>query len=181
MADVAEAATTPAEASESIKFGGTSRNLVPGMAMLLAGAIAFFMGMTDVFFAEAMAWVFIIWGLLLIYAGLIDIYETFEVTDEGLVIRDVMRPWNSRKEWDWSHISRLEVVVRRKDRRLTDAKMQIYYTAEGELGLEREDRALDPRLAELIVERAGLRAAGADNPSRMDALPLEQKALYAWQ
>ena len=157
MADVAEATTTLAElptessaaspvetpqASEPILFGGTTRNLVPGMAMLLGGLLAFMMGMTDVFFAEAMAWTVIIWGALLIYAGLVDIYETFEVTDDALIIRNVMRPWSSGKSWDWEQISRLEVIVRKKDWRLSSAKMQIYYTAEGELGLEREDSSL---------------------------------------
>lgn len=193
MADVAEATSTPAqlaaetpeeapaEVSAPITFGGTTRNLVPGMAMLLAGVLAFYMGMTDVFFAEATAWVFIIWGALLIYAGLIDINETFEVTDEAFVIRNVMRPWRSRKVWDWDHISRLEIVVRKKDARLSRAKMQIYYTPEGELGIERQDRSYDPRMAELIVERAGLAPASADNPHAMDAVPLEQNAVYIWQ
>ena len=181
MADVAEATTTPAEASESITFAGTPRNLVPGMALLIAGIMAFFMDMTHVFFAEAMAWVFIIWGALLIYAALIDVYATFTVTDEALVIRDAMRPWNSRKEWEWSNLSRLEILVRRRDWRPINTKMQIYYTAEGELGLEREDRAFDPRLAELIIERAGLRPAGTDNPKSLDALPLEQNVMFTWQ
>lgn len=185
MADVAEATTTPAEepkeTSESIKFGGTTHNLVPGMAMLLASIAAYFMGMTQYFFVEAIAWVFMIWGALLIYAGLIDIYETFEVTDDALVIRDVMRPWNSRKEWDWAHIDRLTVLVNKRDTQLTQAKMQIYFTPEGELGLEREDRAFDPRLAELIVERAGLKPAGPDNPASMDELPLEQNAEFTWR
>lgn len=199
MADVAEATTTPAEmaelaaaeseaatpetaqASESITFGGTTRNLVPGMAMLLGAVLAFMMGMTDVFFAEAMAWTFAIWGALLIYAGLLDIYETYEVTDDALVIRNAMRPWSRGKTWAWADINRLEVVTRRKDWKLSNAKMQVYHSAEGELGIDREDRAFDPALTGIIIERAGLRAAGADNPDPLDALPLEQDAMYTWQ
>jgi hypothetical protein len=181
VAEATEATTTSAETPESITFGGTSRNLVPGMAMLAAGLGAFFMGMTDVFFAEATAWVFIIWGLLLIYTGLIDALATYEVTEDALVIRDVMRPWNSTRTWNWAYVSRLDVVTHRKDRRPSDAKMQVYFTPEGELGLEREDRSFDPKLAELIVERAGLKPAGPDHPSSMDALPLQQNVTFTWQ
>lgn len=189
MADVAEATTTPEElaaeespqAPESVTYGGTSKNLVPGMAMLLAGVLAFFMGMTDVFFAEAVAWTFIIWGALLIFAGMIDIYKSFEVTGEALIIRDPMRPWNRRKVWRWEFIRRLEIHVSRKDWRASNATMQIYFNDESDLGTEREDRSLDPELAQLIIERAGLRPASADNPRSLEELPLEQKATYSWQ
>ena len=199
MAYVAEATTTPAEmaelataeseaalpetviAAEPIIFGGTTRNLVPGMAMLIGAILAFMMGMTDVFFAEAMAWTIAIWGALLIFAGLIDIYETYEVTEDALVIRNAMRPWSKGKTWAWADINRLEVITRRKDWKLTNAKMQVYHSAEGELGIDREDRGFDPALTGLIIERTGLRPAGADNPDPLDALPLEQDAIYTWQ
>ncbi len=199
MADAAQATTTPAEmaeieeadtqaespeaqnASEPIRFGGTTRNLVPGMAMLLGSILAFMMGMTDVFFAEATAWTFMIWGALLIYAGLIDIYETYEVTDEALIIRNPMRPWSTTKTWDWEHVNRMEVITRKKDWKVSNAALQVYYSPEGELAIDREDRAFDPRLAELIIERAGLQPAGADNPKSLEALPLERNATYTWQ
>ena len=189
MADAAEATATtaelgtesPPEAPKSIEFGGTPRNLVPAIALLIAGALAFFMGMTEVFFAEAMAWVFMIWGVLLMYVGLADIFETYTVTDDALVINDAMHPWNSIKVWDWEHITRLQVLVRKKDWKPSDAKMEVYYAFGDELAVDRQDRAYDPELAGLIIERAGLKPASADNPAVLDALPLHTEATYTWQ
>jgi hypothetical protein len=189
MADVAEATATSAEivtesppvAPQPIEFGGTPRNLVPAMALFFAGVLAFFMGMTDVFFAEAIAWVFMIWGVLLIFVGLTDIYETYTVTDDALVIHNAMHPWRSVKEWDWEHISRLDVLVGKKDWKPSDHKMQVYFAAADELAVDREDRAYDPELAGLIIERAGLKPASAGNPTALDALPRHTEATYTWQ
>jgi hypothetical protein len=180
MADVAEATQAPIE-PQAISFYGTPRNLVPGMALVLAGALAFTMHMTNVFFAEAMAWVFVIWGLMLIYAGLLDIYQIFTVTDDALIVYNPLRPWGRTKEWAWSDINRMDVIVRKKDIRPQDAKQQVYYQAPGELALEREDHAFDPKLAQLIVERAGLRPADKANPKDMAQLPTEIKATFTWQ
>ena len=69
-------------------YTGSSNNLVPGVALLFGGILAFSMGMTDVFFAEATAWTFAIWGVLMIYSGLLEINETYEVTDDALIVRN---------------------------------------------------------------------------------------------
>lgn len=176
----AEVTETPAEA-QPITFQGAPRNLVPGVALLLASVLAFTMHMTNVFFAEAMAWTFAIWGLLLIYTGLLDIYQFFTITDDALVVYNPLRPWGRVKEWAWANINRMDVVVRKKDVQLQDTKLQVYFQAPGELAIEREDHAFDPKLAQLIVERAGLRAADRATPKEMTQLPTEVKATFTWQ
>lgn len=181
MAESVQAAVAPAGESESLQFGGTPRNLVPGMAMALASAAAFMMNLTHVFFAEAMAWTFLIWGVLLILSGLLDIYRTFEVTDRGLAMRNKIWFWSSGKVWDWAEINRLEIAVSNRVRRPQDATMRIYHTAKGELALEREDRAFTPELAQAIIDRAGLKPAAKDNPKDLAQLSVERAGLYTWQ
>jgi hypothetical protein len=179
MADVAEATTSPVE-SQSITYRGTTRNLEPGMALLIAAIMAFVMGMADVFFAEALAWTFAIWGILLIYIGLLDIYETFEVTDEALVIKNILRPWGGTKIWPWERINRLDIEIKRPDAEPRDIQLKVFYTEEGELASEREDRRYEPELARLIIERAGLNPADAGNPQDLDNLPSGHKAIFTW-
>jgi hypothetical protein len=181
MAQSTEAAVAPAGTSQPILFGGTPRNLVPGTAMVLASVAAFVMDLTHVFFAEAMAWTFLIWGVLLVMIGLFDIYQTFAVTDEGLVIRNKIRFWSRGKVWGWAEINRLEVAVGKKDRRRQDAMLRIYRTAQGELTIEREDRAFDAELAQAIIERAGLQPAANDNPQDLAQLSVEHPVTYTWQ
>ena len=181
MAESAEAVIAPVDTAKSILYQGTPRNLVPGMAMVLASAAAFVMNLTHVFFAEAMAWTFLIWGVLLILTGLLDIYQTYEVTDNSLVIRNKIRFWSQGKVWDWAEISRLEVAVGKKDRRPQDAMLRIFRTAQGELALEREDRAFNAELAQAIIERAELKPAAKDNPKDLTLLPVERAAIYSWQ
>jgi len=181
MAESAEAAVIPTGESKTLQFGGTPRNLVPGMAMALASVAAFMMNLTHVFFAEAIAWTFLIWGALLVLSGLLEIYRTFEVTDRGLVMRNKIWFWSRGKVWDWAEISRMEIAVGHKARGPQDAMLRIYHTAKGELALEREDRAFDPELAEAIIDRAGLKPAAKDNPKNLAQLSVERAGLYAWQ
>lgn len=176
----AEVSETLVEA-QALTFYGSPRNLVPGIALLLAGALAFSMHMTNVFFAEAMAWTFAIWGLLLIYAGLLDVYQIFNVTDDALIVYNPLRPWGRVKEWAWESVNRMDVIVRKKDVRPQDAKMQVYFQAPGELAIEREDHAFDAKLAQLVIERAGLRPADRANPKDLTQLPTEAKATFTWQ
>ncbi len=169
----------PAPSEPKLVFGGTQRNLVVGLSMLIAGALAFSMKLTDVFFAEATAWTFILWGGLFVYVGLMDLYQTYEVTDEALIIRNPMRPWAGTKVFDWAHLYRLDVVVRRVEAKAEDAEMQIYYTPAGEIAIDREDRGFHPELARLIIERAGLQPTDPSNPTDLTALP-QGKATYIW-
>jgi hypothetical protein len=171
-------AAKPAE-KERLIFRGSERNLVPGMGMLFAAVLAFSMGMTDVFFAEATAWTFAIWGALLIYMGLLDATQSYEVTDDALIILNPARPWGARKEWHWGNIRRMDIVVKRPDERTKDVMLQVYFQEEGEAAIEREDRTYDPELARLIIERAGLRPADRGNPTDLTKLPAG-KATYTW-
>jgi hypothetical protein len=185
MTDVANPTTTLTEevvpSRAPIVYTGSSNNLVPGAALLFAGIMAFSMGMTDVFFAEAVAWTFAIWGVLLIYSGLLEINETYEVTDDALIIRNVMRPWAPRKTFDWSRVNRLDVVVKRAEGRDDDVTMHVYYNPEGELANERRDRIYDPALASLIVEHAGLNPADKDTPKDVTRIPRKNKATFTWK
>ena len=183
MAEAAEATIVDAQelpaAEQPVVFRGSAHSLVPAMAMILAGLLAFSMGMTDVYLARAMAWTFVAWGLLLAYANLLDVAKTYTLGSDALVIKNVLRPWGMTKVWDWEHILRVDIVVKKRDARLQDAVLQIYFTAPGEIVLEREDRALDPALARLVIDRAGLKPADRGNPQDLAALP-QGKAVYTW-
>lgn len=178
MAELYEATTSPT-ASPKLIFQGSQRNMAVGFAMLAAGGLAFSMNLADVFFAKATAWTFVLWGALFLYVGLMDMYQTYEVTDEGLIIRNPMRPWTAVKLFDWPHLHRLDLVVKRIDARQEDIVMQIYHTPEGEIVIDREDRAFDPELARLIIERAGLKAVDPANPTDLTNLP-KGKTTYTW-
>ena len=193
MADVASTTTvtTPVAPVEEVIvatpppspmiYTGTSNNLVPGAALLFGGILAFSMGMTDVFFAEATAWTFAIWGSLMIYIGLLDINETYEVTDDALIVRNAMRPWAPRKTFDWARVTRLDVVVKRADARDDDVTMHVYYQPEGELANERRDRIYNPALAAAVVERASLNPADRNTPKDVTRIPRKEKATYTWR
>lgn len=171
-------AETP-EAKKVYRFTGSPRNLVPGVAILLAAAMAFSMGMTDVFFAEAIAWTFVLWGALLVYSGLQDINETYTVTDEHLEITNVMRPWGYKKRWHWAYVNRMDVVVKRAGAEPNDIEMRVYYVEPPSLAIHREDRIFDTELARLVVERAALRPL-ENAPSDFSQIPTDKKATYTW-
>jgi hypothetical protein len=174
-----EPAEAKAEAPKVFRFAGSPSNMVPGMGILLAAVMAFSMGMTDVFFAEAIAWTFVLWGLLLVYSGLQDINETYTVTDEGLEITNVMRPWGYYKKWEWAYINRMDLVVKRAGARPQDMEIRVYYMRPPDLSIHREDRLFDPELARLIVEYAGLRPT-EDAPQEFTSVPTGRKATYTW-
>ena len=188
MAEIAQIAPIP-ETDEfeptDPKFSGSSsrnNNMALGVGMLVAGGASFSMGMTDVYFAGALAWVFVIWGVLFIYVGLIDDAETYVVTDDALVIKNSMRPFSRKKVWSWADVNRMDVVIGQEDdTRNEDAEMHVYYMDPGgEITIEREDRQYTPALARLVIEQAGLSPAGDDNPTDLEHLP-EGKAAYIWQ
>lgn len=178
MAETAET-ITPQTVQHTFAYEGTPRNMAVGFAMFAAAVLAFSMNLTDVFFARATAWTFVLWGALFLYIGLMDIYQTYEVSEQGLTIRNPMRPWTAVKFYDWAHLHRLDIVVKRVDAQIDDAVMQFYYTAPGEIALEREDRAYHPELARVIIERAGLKSTDAKNPQDLTQLP-KGKATYIW-
>ena len=179
MADIAQVATQSTD-FKSIRFDGSARNFVPGIALVFAGALAPAMGLTDVFFARALAWVFVLWGLFFIYVALIDVYEHWEVTDENLQIKDSLRFWERNRAWSWTDITRMDVVVERKDLSWDEAEIRVYYTPAGEINIEREDRDFNPELARLIIDKAGLNPDG-DTPATLSELPEGVAATYVWR
>ncbi|MEZ4618451.1 MAG: hypothetical protein R2867_23455 [Caldilineaceae bacterium] len=180
MADVAVADATQAQAeSKSIVFQGRAKNLAVAVAMFAAAALAFSMNLTHTFFAEATAWTFVIWGALLLFGGLIDIYQAYEVTDEALIVRNPVRFLQATKVWKWQNIQRMDVVVKRADAEYQDALLQIHYQEPGEIVIEREDRAYDPELARLIIEHANLSPANDNKLTDLTTLP-QIKTSYTW-
>lgn len=183
MADVAQTTVSNvAEATEqdnSLVFSGTQRNLAVGISLLLGGAMAFTMGMTDVYFARAVAWTFVAWGLLFIYNNLIEVYQTYKVTDDALIVDTPWRPVERHNVFDWKHLNRVDVIVKRNEPKAEDIMMHVYHTAEGETTLDREDRRFDPQLAQLIIERAKLKPTDAGLSTNLSQLP-KVKGHYIW-
>lgn len=189
MADVAQMTnpsietqyTTETQPNENNKiiFTGSHRNMAVGVAMFVTAALAFSMDLTHVFFSRAVAWTFVIWGILFIYSSLLDVYQSYEVTDGALIIRNPIRFLLPTKVWAWENIQRLDVVVRRTDAEYQDATAKVYYQQPGELTIEREDRVYDPELVRLIIERAGLAPVDKKNPTNFTQLP-KAKASYIW-
>ena len=73
MTELAETVSTeqvPTE-SDKIVFYGQRRNMAMGVAMLGGGAAAFVAGLTSTFFAEAIAWTFVLWGVFFLYGDLL--------------------------------------------------------------------------------------------------------------
>lgn len=176
----AEATDNVVTAAQPPRFTGTPRTMVAGVAMLLSSVMAFTMGLTDVFFAEATAWTFAIWGGLLIYAGMLDIFRVYEVTGDALIIKDDLRPWDRLKIWDWKRINRLDIKVKKNNAKPTDMEMQVYFNPPGEIAQEREDRIYDAELARLIIEHAGLKPAGRGNPTDLTKVPAGSKETFTW-
>ena len=178
VADVTQS-SAPVDESTEIVFHGTPRNMVVGTTFLLAGVIAFTMGMTTVFFAKALAWTFVIWGVLFLLYDFYDWNRTWVVSDEGLRIGSGVSRRKSRTVWEWANVNRLDLIVKRYQPKTQDIVMQVYYTAPGDARLVREDRVFSPDLARLIIERASLKATHAINPAELDVFPPD-KVTYIW-
>lgn len=179
MAEMVHTDDTPTRERETV-YRGKSGNLATGAIMLVAGAAAFGMGMTDVFFARALAWVFIIWGALLVFIQLLDIYSTTVVTDDALLLRSPMRFWSPQKRWGWGNINRMDIVVSDARRAEPTVVLQTYYTPTGEVTIEREDHPYYPGLARQVIEHAVLSPEGDAATVDLDNLPAVN-ATYTWK
>lgn len=181
LASEAQAAeeSTATSNTNSIVFQGTARNMAVAIAMFATAALAFSMDLTHVFFARATAWTFVIWGALLLYGNLIDVYQFYEVTDEALIIRNPVRFLQAKKVWLWSNVQRMDLLVKRTDAEYQDGVLQIYHQEPGELTIDREDRVYDPELARLIIEHAGLKPVESSKLPDLINLP-KHKATYNW-
>lgn len=163
-----------------ILFHGVQKNPTVAIALLVAGVMSFSMGMTKTFFAEATAWTFIVWGLLLLFSNMLDNYQRYELNNDGIYIYNPIRFWYRNKRWSWSDIYRLDVLVGRRDTRLEHADMHIYHEIPGEMIKDREDRKLDPTMAQIVIERAGLQPAGEETPTQIADVPLSRRNIFHW-
>lgn len=179
MADTVGTYTT--ETPERQVFRTKPKSMVSALALLVAGVLTFSMGITHYFFVEAMAWIFTLWGALLMYNHLSDFFTRYEVTDQALVIYTPVILWRIKRVWDWKHINRMDLVVDRIEAEPEDVEMQVYYTAEGSTVLHREDIAYNPVLAKIIAERAGLKAKRGQTMTTFEQIPQDNKATYQWQ
>ncbi len=179
VAGEAQAAAESTATTNSIVFQGSARNMAVAVAMFATGSLAFSMDLTHTYFAEATAWTFVIWGALLLYGNLIDVYQFYEVTDEALIIRNPVRFLLPTKVWAWNNVQRMDLIVKRADAEYQDGVLQIHYQEPGELTIEREDRVYDPELARLIIEHAGLKAVDRSTLADLTTLP-KAKATYNW-
>lgn len=185
MAELAEPVAVLEEQAaarhHAIVFGGETRNMAMGIAMLTGGAAAFVAGLTNTFFAEAIAWTFIAWGVLFLYGDLLLATRRFIVTDEGLQISIPFRFWSRNKKWVWRDINRMDIVIDRRNTHARDCHLHVHHQFPGEISLDREDRNFDPELAALIIERARLKpdsaAAGAD----LSNLPFGKSVTLTWK
>lgn len=163
----------------TFNFTGSYRNFAVGVAFLIGGGLAFSMNMTSTFFGKWIAWTFVAWGILLLFSDLLESVQSYEVTEEAIIIKNPLRFWYPRKVWTWGRVYRMDLLLKRAEGRFEDAEIQIFHEVEGELVKEREDRTYDPTLARLIVERAGLQPVSAENPTDFSVLP-STKTTHHW-
>jgi hypothetical protein len=164
-----------------VVFRGVRRNMAMGVVMLAAGLAAFISGLTHTFFAGAMAWTFIFWGLFFLWGDLLETTRTFALTTEGLTINMPMRLWSRSKTWAWQDISRFTILIRRRDSQPEDVRMQVYHQYPNELALDREDTTFQPALALLIIQRAKLKPDGDAGSVDMTSLPFGQPTEFVWK
>lgn len=185
MAEMVETAGTLGEEQQApedaIVFGGPRRNMAMGIAMLGAGLAAFVSGLTHTFFAEAIAWTFVLWGVFVLYTDLLLTTRKLEVRSESLTVDVPFRPWSRKRVWEWENINRLDIIVHRRDIRQDTATLQVYHQYPGEVSLDREDVNYEPELARLIVERAGLRPDKESGAVDLTNLPLGSERTFTWK
>jgi hypothetical protein len=162
-------------------FRSKPKSIVAALSLLIAGLLTFSMGITHVFFVEAMAWTFAIWGALLMFNHLVDYTTRYEVTEETFIIHTPFVFWRVKRVWDWKNIKRMDVLVERIEARPEDATLQVYHTVSGSTVIDREDIAFNPELAQIIAERAGLKAKRGQAMQNFDAIPQDAKGAYNWQ
>jgi hypothetical protein len=169
------------ETKSEIIFGGEKRNMAVGIAMFGAGFGAYITGLTHSFFAQAIATTFILWGILLLYNDLLLTTRRLTITDAGLKIDVPMRLWSRSRLWEWKDISRLDVVTYSRDIDIENSMIRVHHQYPGEISLDREDRAFDPELAQIVIERAGLKPAKETAGVDLANLPVGQDATYTWK
>jgi hypothetical protein len=185
MAEVTETTMIAAEQAapqrNELVFGGETRNMAMGVAMLGGGLAAFVAGLTHTFFAEAIAWTFVAWGVLFLYGDLLLATRRFIVTDEALEIKIPLRFWTRDKVWAWKDIYRMDITIDRRNTHHKDSHLQVYHQFPGEISIGREDRNYDIELAMLIIERARLKPDGDAVGVDLNNLPLGKTLVLTWK
>lgn len=180
MATAAEATQTETQDAPLV-FTGPKKNFVTGVAFTATGLMAFSMGLTHTFFVEATAWTFLIWGLLFVYSDLLQMNETYTLTEESLTISNPARFWGLKRVWSWADIKRVDAVIKRNDPVAEDVKVHVYYTPADQPGVfNRADVAYNPELLQAILDHAGLKAAKGSSFSDLNSIPQEQPGTYQW-
>ncbi|MEZ4583577.1 MAG: hypothetical protein R3A10_18405 [Caldilineaceae bacterium] len=114
------------------------------------------MGLDRRLLRPPLAWVFVLWGCSSSTSSHRRLRTLGSDRRELLQIKDSLRFWERKLAWSWSDITRMDVVVERKDLSWDEAEIRVYYTPAGEINIEREDRDFNPELARLIIDKAGL-------------------------
>lgn len=181
---VTDATYSPADSASSsaLVFNGPKKNLVIGVAMTAAGLMAFSMGMTDTFFIEAMAWTFLIWGVLMVYSNLLEMNETYTLTDENLTVTNPLRFWGAKRIWAWKYVSRVDAIIKRNDPTAEDVKIHVFYTPPQQPGVfNRAGVAFNPALIKAIVSRASLKVEKGSAFANLDVIPQDNPGMYSWK
>lgn len=183
MAELAETALAEQvqPASDKIVFYGPRRNMAMGIAMLGGGLAAFVSGLTATFFTQAITWTFMLWGVFFLYGDLLLSTRRLELTEDALTIHVPLRPWTRSRTWKWTEVTRMDIVVRRRDLAQNTAMLQIFHQFPNDIALEREDTNYDPALAQLIIERARLKPDGQAQPVDLTDLPLGTDENFSWK
>ncbi len=168
------------EVQDTLTFRGRPKSMVSAAALLIAGVLTFTLGINRLYFVEAIAWTFLIWGALLLYGHLIEIGTVYEVSEDGLAIKSPLRFWAHSRSWDWGHMTRMEVVVGRREASESDVVLHVHYTPEDSTVLFREDLPYIPELAEEIANRAGLTPERRQAMQSFESIPQDEKASYTW-
>lgn len=176
---VVEEEAAPSRFIGDITFMNPTKSPTMGLALTLASLAVFVMGMKT-FYQIATAWTFLAWGLLLLFVSALNIYQRYEATEDGLSIKNPIRFWSFNKFWEWSDISRIDVLAGRRDNNLEEMDLHIYRELSGELVKEREDVKFNPQMAAVIIERAGLQPVDESNPARLELIPRAQTGTYHW-
>ncbi|MBK8046031.1 MAG: hypothetical protein IPK16_02195 [Anaerolineales bacterium] len=185
MTDIADTITAPGDAiapdEDVVVFGGEHRNMAMGVAMLGAGVAAFIATYTSTFFAQAIAWTFIIWGLFFLWGDLLLTTRRFEVRPDTFTVDIPFRLWGRRKVWAWKDVNRLDILIERRDSRPDDAQIRIHHVYPGSIRLDREDRSFEPELVRLIIDRAKLKPEATSGGVDLYSLPLNQEISFTWK
>jgi hypothetical protein len=166
---------------ESLTFRGKPKSMVSAVALLIAGTLTFTMGIDRLYFVEAIAWTFLIWGALLLYGHIIDLATVYEVSEQGLVIKSPLRFWALSRNWDWGHFTRMDVIVKKREASEADVELQVHYTPEDSTVLFREDIPFIPELAGEIADRAGLKPERGQAMQSFSSIPQDGKDSYTWK